>query len=231
MGTLTEDLSVTPADGEHLFEQIAGCLREKILTGVYQPGSRISEREISETFQVSRTPAREALRILHQEGAVQLHPNRGAIVPVYDRSKLLDTIELVEYLEFAAGELSCRHISQEEARWIEFMTQEMSVAQAEGDRMQYYKLNRRIHDAIVVATRNDALIAEYRKYNAHLYRVRFAPKQSTVGWRDAMREHVQMVDLLKKRDGKKLAVLLCRHLSHAWQNSGFDPTTVARTKR
>lgn len=208
---------------EHLFEQIAETLREKILTGEYEPGGRLSEREIAEQFGVSRTPAREALRLLHREGAVRLYPNRGAQVPEYGRRMLLRTIEFVEYLEACAGELSCRRITSEEAQWIDFLTREMAVADAAGDRLQYYKLNKRIHDAIVDAAGNNFLAAEYKKYNARLYRVRFAPNQNPKGRRTAMREHKQMVELLKKRDGEALARLLRGHLSHAWRRSGFDP--------
>lgn len=213
-----------PSDEEHLFEQIAGQLREKILTGEYAPGARISEREVAESFHVSRTPAREALRLLHREGAVRLFPNRGAQVPEYGKRMLLHTIEFVEYLEACAGELSCRRINEEEIRWIEFLTAEMSAAHAAADRLQYYNLNKRIHDAIVAAARNNVLAAEYKKYNARLYRVRFAPNQSIKGRNTAMREHAQMVRLLKARDGIALARLLRGHLSHAWRRSGFDPT-------
>ena len=207
----------------HLFEQIAERLREQILTGKYSPGDRISEKQVAEIFSVSRTPAREALRILHREGVVRLYPNRGACVPKYDRRLILDTIEVVEYLESMAGELSCRRITSEETQWIEFLTEKMSAAHKDGDRIQYYKLNRRIHESIVAAARNHALFAEYKKYNARLYRVRFAPNQNDEGWRDAMREHVRMAKLLAARDGEELAVLLQKHLSYAWHRFGFDP--------
>lgn len=217
-----------PEENGHLFEQIAERLREQILTGEYRPGDRISEKKVAESFSISRTPAREALRILHREGAVRLYPNRGAYVPEYDRRMILDAIEMVEYLESAAGELSCRRISEEEAQWIEFLTKKMADAHRNGDRLQYYKLNRRIHESVVAATRNHALVAEYKKYNARLYRVRFAPNHNSEGWRGAMREHVKMSELLASRDGDKLSALLRKHLSHAWRRSGFDPAAAAR---
>ena len=224
----TEISPLAPEEDGHLFEQIAERLREQILTGEYRPGDRISEKQVAESFSISRTPAREALRILHREGAVRLYPNRGAYVPEYDRRMILDAIEMVEYLESAAGELSCRRITEEEVQWIEFLTQKMAIAHREGDRIEYYKLNRRIHESIVAATRNQALISEYKKYNARLYRVRFAPNQNTEGWRDAMHEHDEMTKLLALRDGEKLSTLLRKHLSHAWRRFGFDPATAAQ---
>lgn len=207
-----------------LVEQIADTLREEVLTGKFPPARRIPESAVAARFRSSRTPAREALRLLAAEGVLVMHPHRGAEVPEYGLRMILDAIELVEHLEAAAGEVACRRISDEETRWIEFMTREMSAAHQSGDRVGYYSLNRRIHYAIVAATRNSALISAYREYNARLFRVRFvALRPSAKLWREAMREHREMVKLLKNRDGPALAALLRGHMSHAWRRAGHDP--------
>ena len=207
-----------------LVGQIADALREEALTGTLPPGRRIPESAVAARFNASRTPAREALRLLAAEGVVTLHPHRGAEVPEYGLRMILDAIELVEHLESAAGEIACRRISDEELRWIEFMTREMAAAHQSGDRVSYYRLNRRIHYAIVAAARNSALVAAYREYNARLFRVRFvALRPSAKLWREAMREHRQMVKLLKSRNGPALAALLRGHMSHAWRRAGHDP--------
>lgn len=207
-----------------LVGQIADALREEALTGKLPPGRRIPESAVAARFKSSRTPAREALRLLAAEGVLALHPHRGAEVPEYGLRMILDAIELVEHLEAAAGEIACRRISDEEIRWIEFMTREMSAAHQSGDRVGYYNLNRRIHYAIVAASRNSALVSAYREYNARLFRVRFvALRPSAKLWRDAMREHREMVRLMKKRDGPALAALLRGHMSHAWRRAGHDP--------
>ena len=220
--TAPEDDAVAPVDTT--VGRIADALREDVLTGKFPPGRRIPESAVAARFKSSRTPVREALRLLAAEGVVALRPHRGAEVPEYGLRMILDAIELVERLEAAAGEIACRRISDEEVRWIEFMTREMGAACQAGDRVRYYNLNRRIHYAIVAATRNSALVAAYREYNARLFRVRFVALQPRAKlWREAMREHREMVKLLKKRDGPALAALLRGHMSHAWRRAGHDP--------
>ena len=214
-----------PADAAAtLVGQIADALREDVLTGALPPGRRIPESAVAARFKSSRTPVREALRLLAAEGVVALHPHRGAEVPEYGLRMILDAIELVERLEAAAGEIACRRVSDEEIRWIDFMTREMGAAHQSDDRVSYYNLNRRIHYAIVAAARNSALIAAYRDYNARLFRVRFVGlRPSAKLWREAMREHREIVRLLKKRDGPAQAALLRGHKSHAWRRAGHDP--------
>ena len=207
-----------------LVGQIACALREEVLTGKFPVGQRIPETAVAARFKSSRTPVREALRLLAAEGVVTLHPHRGAEVPEYGLRMILDAIELVERLEAAAGEIACRRISDEEVRWIEFMTREMSAAHQSGDRVGYYNLNRNIHCAIVAATRNSALVSAYREHNIPLFRVRFvALRPAAKMWREAMSEHREMVKLLKKRDGPALAALMRGHMSHAWRRAGHDP--------
>lgn len=210
---------------EHLCEHIAEELRAGILTGKHAEGERISEQQAAQMFGVSRTPVREAFRILHAEGALLLQPNRGAVVPRYDRLFLQNTIEVMEYLEAAAGELSCRRISDERVDWIAFLTQQMKSAFGKGERLRYYALNRQIHEEIARAAGNNALLGDYRKYNARLYRTRFLPVDSRVNWKSAMREHLEMVKFLRARDGEQLSALLRGHLSHAWRKAGINPVT------
>ena len=207
-----------------LVNKITDALREDVLMGALTPGQRIPESAIAARFKVSRTPAREALRLLAAEGVVALRSHRGAEVPEYSLRLITDTIELVERLESAAGEIACRRVSDDEIRWLDFMTREMVAAYQADDRVSYYNLNRRIHYAIVAATRNSALINAYRDYNARLFRVRFvALHPNKKLWREAVREHRDMVKLLKNRDGAALGALLRGHMSHAWRRAGHDP--------
>ena len=211
-------------DSATLVHKITATLREDVLTGTLAPGRRIPESAIAARFHVSRTPAREALRLLAAEGVVVLRANRGAEVPAYSLRLITDTIELVERLEAAAGEIACRRVSEDEIRRIDNMTREMTAAYRADDRVSYYNLNRRIHYAIVAATRNSALVSAYREYNARLFRVRFValhPHKKL--WRGAVDEHRAMVKHLKHRDGAALGALLRGHMSHAWRRAGHDP--------
>lgn len=206
-----------------LADGIADVLRSRILYGDYVPGERISERKITEEFRVSRTSARDALRILHMEGALEMLPNRGALVPHYANRLIEDTIEVVEYLEAAAGALACRRINEEQVDRIDAMTQTMQQALRSKDRVKYYQLNKQIHEAVVTSSGNSVLAGDYKKYNGRLYRTRFLPGDSDTNIASAMQEHLQIVCLLRRRDGAALSTLLANHLSHAWRRAGIYP--------
>lgn len=223
---MSADTDEDSRQGGHLFEHIADQLRTGVLTGKYQPGQRISEQEIAELFQVSRTPIREAFRLLHTEGVLSLLPNRGATVPKYDRRLIEDTIEVVECLEAVAGELACQRISDERVEQIDALTGRLQAAFDSGDHILYYKINRQIHDEIVAAAGNNVLLREHRKYNIRLYRTRFIACKHPPALDSAMRQHRKMVRLLRKRSGKKLGRLLRGHLSHTWLRAGIDPTAA-----
>lgn len=202
-------------------ERIAEQIRGRILFGEYAPGRRVLEREITEEFGVSRIPAREALRILHMEGVLELLPSRGALVPLYDRRLIENTIEVVEHLEATAGKLACRRISDEQIGNIDRLTAEMREKLNTQDRLGYYALNKRIHEEIVKSSRNSVLIADYVKYNGRLYRTRFLPGDNDSNIMSAMKEHVKIVELLRARDEAALSALLANHLSHAWRRAGI----------
>ena len=209
-----------------LADRIAEAVRERILYGDYAAGRRILEREITEEFCVSRIPAREALRILHMEGVLELLPGRGALVPHYDRNLIESTIEVVEYLEAAAGRLACRRISDEQINRIARLTEEMHAALRNADRLSYYMLNKRIHEDVVRASKNNVLIGDYIKYNGRLYRTRFLPGNNDKNIMSAMQEHIKIVELLRQRDGEALSILLANHLSHAWRRAGVYPVAT-----
>src|ERR1700738_2048711 len=91
-----------------LHDETVSRLRAMILEGELLPGSRIAERELCDRFGISRTPLREALKVLAAEGLVELLPHRGARVSRLSDHELRDAFEIVSALEALAGELACR---------------------------------------------------------------------------------------------------------------------------
>ena len=95
----------------YLHDEVASRLRELILSGDLEPKARVNELELSERFGISRTPLREAVKILATEGLLELLPNRGARVASLSVSEIEDVIEVVAGLEATAGDLACRVIT------------------------------------------------------------------------------------------------------------------------
>ena len=208
---------------ESLAEMAARKLRTLILTGKLQPGERVTEAELTDLLQISRTPAREAIRILSSEGLLVVFPNRGAEVVSYSPEVVRDSIEVVEYLEGIAGRFAAKRATDSEVDEICSLTLEMHAAYRRRDKIRYYTLNQEIHYAILKASHNDVLVEEHQRVNTRLFRIRFQPNDSDARWKSAMDEHEAISKALESRQPELLGELLTNHLSYAWRRSGVYP--------
>ena len=201
-----------PAGGLHL--QVGARLRQLIVEGAIAPGAKLNERALAEQLHVSRTPLREAIRMLAAEGLVDLLPNRGAVAAQLSTQDIVDTFELVAGLEGQSGELAAERISERELNEIRALHFEMLAAHTRRDLPTYYRLNATIHNQINAAARNPVLTATYRTVNARLQALRFRSNLDEGKWARAVQEHERMIELLGARDGARLRKLLVTHLEH-----------------
>ncbi|HSI55579.1 MAG TPA: GntR family transcriptional regulator, partial [Ramlibacter sp.] len=135
----------------NLHEQVANRLRQMLVEGRIAPGAKLNERELSEVLQVSRTPLREAIKMLASEGLVELLPNRGAIAVELTEDDVRNTFEVMAGLEGQSGELAAERITDAELAEIRAMHFEMMAAFTRRDLSNYYRLNAMIHRAINAA--------------------------------------------------------------------------------
>src|SRR5689334_12881590 len=187
-------------------------LREMIIEGELAAGTRLNERALCDRLGVSRTPLREAFRLLAAEGLVELTPNRGAQVVALSETDIRDSFELMGALEALAGELACARISDEEVTAIKALTYQMLACHARRDLPAYYQFNRAIHDRINRAAGNAVLNDTYAKLNLRIQNLRFRSNFDEEKWAKAAREHERMVEALQARDGRALGALLRDHL-------------------
>jgi DNA-binding GntR family transcriptional regulator len=197
-------------------ERVAALIREMILKDELAPGMPIRERALSEKLNVSRTPLREALKILSAEGLVMLQPRRGAIVAAPTDSEVRELLQLLGGLEGFAGALACTTATDDDLREMRALHYDMLAAYTRGDRLGYFHRNQDIHRTLVRATRNAALIEHHRLVNARVYRIRYISNLKTERWESAIREHEQILDALEKRDPERLRPVLERHVLQAW---------------
>jgi DNA-binding GntR family transcriptional regulator len=198
-------------------ERVAGLIREKILVDQLQPGMPIRERTLAEELKVSRTPLREALKILAGEGLVELSPRRGATVADPSEEELRQLLKLLGCLEGFAGVLACENAGVEEKRELRALHYEMLAAYTRGDRLGYFHLNQEIHRALVALSRNAALIEHHRLVNARVYRIRYLSNLRAERWEKAIDEHEKMLDALESRDGERLRAILESHVLRAFE--------------
>jgi DNA-binding GntR family transcriptional regulator len=197
-----------------LHQQAALRLRQLIVEGAIAPGAKLNERELAEQLQVSRTPLREAIKMLAAEGLVELLPNRGAVATLLSPQDVADTFEVIAGLEEQSGALAAQRIGEQELAEIRALHYEMLAAYTRRDLSTYYRLNAQIHDRINAAARNPVLTRTYRQVNARLQALRFRSNFDERKWQRAVAEHDAMVQLLAARDAAGLRTLMRQHLEH-----------------
>ena len=197
-----------------LHQEVAVRLRQRIVEGHLAPGAKLNERELSESLKVSRTPLREAIKMLAAEGLVELLPNRGAAVARMSAQDVADTFEVIAGLEGQSGELAAQRITEAELDEIRALHYEMLAAHTRRDLSTYYRINAQIHTLINAAARNPVLTQTWRTVNARLQSMRFRSNFDAAKWKRAVKEHERMIELLAARDGAALRALLVAHLEH-----------------
>jgi DNA-binding GntR family transcriptional regulator len=197
---------------QRLHDMVVEHLRGFIVEGVLTPGTKLNERELCETLGISRTPLREALKVLAAEGLIEISQNRGATVSRMTETEIRETFELMSGLEAFAGELACQRITPVELAEIKALHYAMLARRAQNDLPGYYARNHEIHDRINEAARNSVLRQTYIAVNRRLQSLRFRSNFKAQKWDNAIRDHEEMLEALEARDGKRLAEILRQHL-------------------
>jgi len=202
-----------PIERRPLHEEVADRLRELITEGELPAGARLNERMLCEQLGVSRTPLREAFKVLSAERLIELQPNRGAVVTVLSEGDVVHLFELMAELEGLSGELAAARRTDAELDEIRALHFEMLAAHARRDLSAYYRLNREVHALINRCARNPVLTETYESVNLRIQNLRFRSNFNRDKWDAAVAEHGEIVEALARRDAAALRRLLERHLS------------------
>ena len=200
--------------GASLHGEVLSRLRDYIVEGGLAEGGRVPERELCEMFGISRTPLREALKVLASEGLVELLPNRGARVRALSPQDLAELFDVMGGLEALAGRLACENITDNEIAEVERLHYEMYGCYLRRDMHGYFQFNQLIHQKIVAAARNTVLSSTYANFAGRLRRVRYSANlaRKRDRWSEAMREHEAILDALRRKAGEELSDILFLHL-------------------
>lgn len=210
--------SAAPPDSATFPAAIADRLRREILTGAIAPGSPIKERDHAERLGISRTPLREAVRILAKEGLVTLRPLRSPLVTDLTRAEAMDEVAVLRLLELAGGELACANATDAEIAAISALARAVEDNHATGDKVEVFDIDMRMHRAIVAAGHNAALSRSYGEYLARLWRIRFLSARRRSDAAQVLAAHRGMVDALAARDWPAMRAHMESHLDGLVRN-------------
>jgi len=205
-------LKPDPIGRTALAVEITNRLRQMILEGQLQPGEKINEKLLTSQFGVSRTPLREALKVLAAEGLLELIPHRGAVITRQSEAELAEVFQVLAALEALAGELAALNASDAEIARITTMTEELRRSYDETDRPTYFRINQAIHNAILQAAKNESLAKSHELLAYRVQRARYQANLTPERWRAAVEEHEAIANALSTRDSATCAALMKNHL-------------------
>jgi DNA-binding GntR family transcriptional regulator len=197
-----------------LHEEIAGIIRDRIVEG--DLGGFIDEPSLALELGVSRTPVREALKVLAFEGLVDIFPNQGSYVSKLTAEDARELIELLAQLEGFAGELACQRYNDEMLKALTRTHEDMILAYRQGDKPTYFKLNQRIHDDIVAASGNKHLIEAHQRCTRRLRRIRYLSNLQHTAWEQSVLDHEAMLKALAARDAAATRRFMTDHAADIW---------------
>lgn len=204
-------VAVTPRKGE-LHGSTVTRLRELVITGELAPGERLNERELCERLQVSRTPVREAIKTLIQEGLLRAQPNRSPVVAPLDASDTAGLIEVLATIEGLAGELAAPRVSDAQVAELGVLHYTMLGHHAGGALPDYFAANRAFHRRIVEYSGNPVLLWVWDMLAPRVDRARFASNLQPSRWRTALDEHGEILARLAARDAHGLGEAMRAHV-------------------
>jgi DNA-binding GntR family transcriptional regulator len=199
-------------DRAGLHERAVSRLRTLIVRGELVPGEPLNEAGLSEALGVSRTPLREALKLLAAEGLVQLRLNRSGVVAPLRAEELFDLFEAVSGIERIAAEFAAARITKQDLEKLEKLQERMERLHRSKRLKEYFEINQQVHSAIVAAARNEAIKATHNSLLARAERARFLALSFQGRVEESLEEHRQVLAALAARDGEKAGRLLAAHV-------------------
>ncbi|MBP3981432.1 MULTISPECIES: GntR family transcriptional regulator [unclassified Acidovorax] len=194
-----------------LYVEVAEQLRQRIFRRELEPGSWIDELKIAEEFGISRTPLREALKVLAAEGLVTMKVRRGAYVTEMSEKDLRDVYHLLSLLESDAAGVVAEHATEAQLKALQDLHAELETAVA--DREKFFAINERFHMHLLEMADNrwrSQMVADLRKV-MKLNRHNSLLKQGRI--EDSLNEHRAILAAMLARDAKATAKAMQAHFA------------------
>jgi len=209
------DYKVKLAANEYLplRDVVFNTLKDGILTGRLKPGERLLENQLAEELGVSRTPIREALRMLEIENLVDLIPRRGAQVKDMSEKDIKNVLEIRKVLEELAARLAAENITSKQITELKDAHKAFVDAFDRGDSTEVLAADTKFHEIIFNATCNDKLVQIISNISIQIYRYRIAYLKLLKNISVPNEQHLALIAAFEKRDSKKAQEVIKEHIA------------------
>ena len=196
-------------------EMIVVKLREDIVSGHLRPNERLVESDIAQRMKISRTPVREALKLLEMQGYLSRLPNGGLIVIDHSPSQIRNLYEIREGLETIALKLACQRASEREIEQAKESHERMFEAIQKRDINQFIELNSAFHNQLLSACGNEQLWSLLQTYRDQYFDRRLVRVFNDSDWRDMPKQHQKLLDAVCQRNPKLAEQAVRKHITTA----------------
>jgi len=195
-----------------LKEVVFRVLREAIIQGELSPGSRLLEIQLSEQLGVSRTPVREALQMLKEEGLVDIIPRKGAVVAGITEKQMKDVLEVRVAMEELAVRLCAERITQSALLELEEAEKAFEESFGLSDVNNCALCDEKFHSIISEATGNKSLVMMLSAFREQMYRFRVAYLMREEFHETLVREHRDILNAIRANNASAAVAVLRRHI-------------------
>lgn len=211
---MTEDLQLRMDTDLPLRDVVFHTLRDAILKGELKPGERLMEMHLANKLGVSRTPIREAIRMLEQEGLAVTIPRRGAQVAKMTEKDLEDVLEIRDALDELAVIGACENINDEELAQLREAMRHFEGIVRTGDVRRIVEADEGFHNVIYMASHNPKLVNIIKNLREQMYRYRYEYLKDDSRYAQLVEEHAAIVDGLTRRDAAFVKKIMHTHLEN-----------------
>lgn len=197
--------------------QVAKNLRSDILNGAIKGGERLIENQLKNRFGISRTPLREAFRVLEREGLIEIIPRRGAFVRTISINDIRENFPVRAMLEGLAARLACAHITSHDILEMEKAFNMMKKAAKEKDFFKFERHHFYSHEIFINASKNTTLINVLKSLRMHTLWHRYTYQYYKKVHRKSLKYHREIIDLYKaeKPSAKRIEKIVREHIEIA----------------
>ena len=201
-------------DKRTLSEKVYDRLKELIMDGELERGTKITETSIAKMFDVSPTPVREAFRRLASDGLIEVASWKGVIVKGIEQKDLLEIYECREALEGMVGKLAVRNITEEDIEILEGILERCNDAETPEILIE---LNTEFHNELLRIARNERLSKLLNELMVVILYDRDISGRYSVRRKEIVAEHLDILKYLKKKDEKKVSALMSKHIRNGYE--------------
>ncbi|MCK2004484.1 GntR family transcriptional regulator [[Brevibacterium] frigoritolerans] len=188
-------------------------IKQRILDGTYYPSQKLNESDLSEIIKVSRNTLKKAFMKLEQENLVKIEKNKGATIKSFSLDEIMNYLEIREVIEGLVARKTAENISDLHLESLEEILDKMQEHIQTNQFDEYSKCNKAFHDIIYSASENPQAIEMIKVIKTQLQRVHFKTILVPGRKEDSLKEHIQILEALKKRDEKEAEEAVKFHIS------------------